>query len=160
MEGYRYMYNWFTLLYSRNWHSSVKQLYSNKINVKKRLIDQLAEFSGVKDQIWKSNISIEDVRGFWKDLLRSSVIRAVRILTGKKLKRSVSRIKGQPLGTSNTRPGEAEVVARIWRELEVLRAAFYKGCVLREVHLPADYSLQVVCVSYSDMPDSPWHNGL
>ena len=83
------MYNWFTLLYSRNWHSSVKQLYSNKINVKKRLIDQLAEFSGVKDQIWKSNISIEDVRGFWKDLLRSSVIRAVRILTGKKLKRIV-----------------------------------------------------------------------
>ena len=42
----------------------------------------------------------------------------------------MSRIKGKPLGGSNTRPGEAEVVARIWRELEVLRAAFYKGCVL------------------------------
>ena len=32
--GYMYMYSWFTLLYSRNEHTIVKQLYSNK-NVKK-----------------------------------------------------------------------------------------------------------------------------
>ena len=42
----------------------------------------------------------------------------------------MSRIKGKPLGTSSIRPGEAEVVARIWRESEVLWVAFYKGCVL------------------------------
>ena len=30
-RGYMYMYSWFTLLYSRNWHNSVKQLYCNEI---------------------------------------------------------------------------------------------------------------------------------
>ena len=29
MSGYMYTYNLFTLLYSRNWPSSVKQLYSS-----------------------------------------------------------------------------------------------------------------------------------
>ena len=29
-KGYMYTYNWFTLIYSRNEHNIVKQLYSNK----------------------------------------------------------------------------------------------------------------------------------
>ena len=29
-RGYMYMYSWFTLLDSRNWHNTAKQLYSNK----------------------------------------------------------------------------------------------------------------------------------
>ena len=33
------MYNWFTLLYSRNWHNVVNQLYSNKIKKKKKNFD-------------------------------------------------------------------------------------------------------------------------
>ena len=34
-RGYRYAYNWFTLLYSRNQHNFVKQLYSNNNNNKR-----------------------------------------------------------------------------------------------------------------------------
>ena len=29
-RGYIYTYGWFTVLYSWNWHSNVKQIYSNK----------------------------------------------------------------------------------------------------------------------------------
>ena len=29
-SGYMHMYNWFTLLYTLNWHNIVNQLYSNK----------------------------------------------------------------------------------------------------------------------------------
>ena len=29
-RGYMYTYGWFTLLFNRKWHSSIKQLYSNK----------------------------------------------------------------------------------------------------------------------------------
>ena len=34
-RGYTYMYSWLTLLFSRNQHNIVKQLYSNK-NLKKK----------------------------------------------------------------------------------------------------------------------------
>ena len=34
--GYRYMYDWFTLLYTWNEHSVVNQLYSNKNFLKKK----------------------------------------------------------------------------------------------------------------------------
>ena len=30
------MYDWVTMLYSRNWHNTVNQLYSNKIFFKKK----------------------------------------------------------------------------------------------------------------------------
>ena len=36
IRGHMYAYGWFTLLYNRNWHSIVKQLYSNKDLFKKR----------------------------------------------------------------------------------------------------------------------------
>ena len=34
--GYLYTYNCFTLLYGRNEHRTIKQLYSNKINLKNK----------------------------------------------------------------------------------------------------------------------------
>ena len=43
-----YMYSWFTLLYSRNWHNDVKQLYSNK-DVKKNILSTFM----VKSSPWK-----------------------------------------------------------------------------------------------------------
>ena len=35
-RGYLYTYNCFTLLYGRNEHSTIKQLYSKKINLKNK----------------------------------------------------------------------------------------------------------------------------
>ena len=36
-SGDMYMYNWFTLLYTWNWHNIVNQLYSNKNFLKNEL---------------------------------------------------------------------------------------------------------------------------
>ena len=70
--GYMYMYSWFTLLYSRNQHTIVKQLYSNK-DVKKKKKKQCPPCQ----QLQLSRLVREAAYGFiireWRELVARTV---------------------------------------------------------------------------------------
>ena len=89
---YLYIYNWFTLLYYRNWHNIVNQLYFNKKKLKRKLKKR-------QGGIWKQTHKIRKKAMWrWRKRLRWCFHKPRSTADGQQTTRS----QGKSLGTDSS----------------------------------------------------------
>ena len=74
MYIYIYMYDWVTLLYSKNWHSTINQLYFNKRILKKKTIPFTTDSKRVKYLGMNITKEVKDLyTGHWWKKLKTQI---------------------------------------------------------------------------------------